>query len=153
MELLKTYSDSFKLKFEKFLNGCDSIEELGLWNLEENGEMDVYYSADLTRIVIRLIAADGKFTQREVDYLNDFFDFDYTVYELSEIYEECSDAIDNLFNEDAKNGLCLIRSINEKLANAYVDLIHLLCDIVIASDGVISTAEVELAEKIKEYTA
>ena len=43
MEQLKNYSESFKFKFEKFLTGCDSIEEMGLWNLDENGEMDAYY--------------------------------------------------------------------------------------------------------------
>ena len=30
MEQLKNYSESFKFKFEKFLTGCDSIEEMGV---------------------------------------------------------------------------------------------------------------------------
>lgn len=151
VEQLKTYSDSFKIKFEKFLNGCDAVEELEQWDLEENGEMDVFYSADLTSIVVRLIAADGNISQKEVDYLNDFFGFDYTVNELIELYDDCADAIDNLLNDEAENGLNLLRSINERLANAYVDLILTLCDIVIASDDVIDKAEVELAKQIKEW--
>lgn len=149
MDELKKYSEGFKLKFEKFLTGCDAIEEMGLWNLDENGEMDVFYSADLTSIIIRLIAADGNVSQREVDYLNDIFGFDYTVEELGLIYRDCGDAIENIFNQGAKNGLNLMRSINEKLAAAYRELIATVCDIVIKSDGVIDNAEVELAEKIK----
>ena len=96
MEQLKNYSESFKFKFEKFLTGCDSIEEMGLWNLEENGEMDAYYSADLTSVIIRLIAADGNVTQKEVDYLNDIFGFEYTVEELAAIYDDCAEAIDTI---------------------------------------------------------
>lgn len=153
MEQLKKYSDSFKFKFEKFLTGCDSIEEMGLWNLEENGEMDVYYSADLVSVIMRLIAADGNVTQKEVDYLNDIFGFEYTVKELISIYSDCGDAINNIFEEGAENGLNLMRSINQKLADAYVDLIVTICDIVIESDGIIDAAEIELAKQIKEWGA
>lgn len=151
MEQLKNYSESFKFKFEKFLTGCDSIEEMGLWNLEENGEMDAYYSADLTSVIIRLIAADGNVTQKEVDYLNDIFGFEYTVEELAAIYDDCGEAIDSIFEDGAENGLSLMRSINEKLADAYIDLIVTICDIVIESDGVIDAAEIELAKQIKEW--
>ena len=153
MEQLKNYSESFKFKFEKFLTGCDSIEEMGLWNLEENGEMDAYYSADLTSVIIRLIAADGNVTQKEVDYLNDIFGFEYTVEELAAIYDDCEEAIDSIFEDGAENGLSLMRSINEKLADAYIDLIVTICDIVIESDGVIDAAEIELAKQIKEWGA
>ena len=153
MEQLKNYSESFKFKFEKFLTGCDSIEEMGLWNLEENGEMDAYYSADLTSVIIRLIAADGNVTQKEVDYLNDIFGFEYTVEELAAIYDDCAEAIDSIFEDGAENGLSLMRSINEKLADAYIDLIVTICDIVIESDGVIDAAEIELANQIKEWGA
>jgi len=149
MENLKNYSESFKLKFEKFLNGCDSIEEMGLWNLEENGEMDVYYSADMTSIIIRMIAADGEIDQKEAEYLNDFFGFGYTAEELTSIYNDLGANIDNIFDEEAVNGLNAMRAINDKLAEAYVDLIATACDIIIASDGVIDRAEVELAKRIK----
>lgn len=153
MEKLKYYSESFKLKYEKFLTGCDSIEEMGLWNLEENGEMDVYYSADLTSIIIRLIAADGSITQKEVNYLNDIFGFEYTPEELTVIYEDFAESINNIFEKGAKNGLNLMKSINAKLAGAYVDLIATICDIIIESDGVIDKAEIALAQKIKTWSS
>jgi len=70
MKNVDMYIDSYKTKHEAFLIGCDSIEELGLWDKENLGEMDVFYSNDLTSIIIRLIATDGKITQKEVDYLN-----------------------------------------------------------------------------------
>ena len=145
MENLKSYSESFKLEFEKFLTGCDSIEEMGLWNLEENGEMDVYDSGDLAGIIIRLIAADGKITEKEVAYLDDMFGFGYTVEELARLYNDFGEDI-----EVAAKGLKLMRAINEKLAAAYADLIVMACDIIIKSDGVIDTLEIELAKKIKD---
>lgn len=153
MKQLDNYSESFKLNYEKFLTGCDSIEEMGLWDFEKNGEMDAYYSADLTGIIIRLIVADGVVTPKEADYLNDFFGFEYTVEELASIYDDCGEGIDSIFEEGAKSGLALLRSINEKIAAAYADLIVTACDIVIESDGVIDAAEVELAKKIKEWAA
>lgn len=153
LEKLKYYSESFKFKFEKFLIGCDSIEEMGLWSFEENGKMGAFYTADLISIIIRLIAADGNITQKEVDYLNENFGFEYTTEELTAIYEDCSEAIDAMFDEGAKNGLTLMRSINEKLADAYIDLIVTICDIIIESDGVIDAAEIELAKRIKEWGA
>ena len=77
MENLNMYIEEFKVKYDAFLIGCDSIEELGMWDKEEFGEMDAFYLNDLSSVVIRLIAADGKITQKEVDYLNAPFEFDY----------------------------------------------------------------------------
>ena len=149
MENLKECAEDFKLMHERFLIGCDSIEEIGAWDLDTYGEMDAYYSHDLVSIIVRLIVADGNITYNEVKYLNDMFGFEYTVEELATIYRDNGDAIDAIFDEGAKNGLNLMRSINEKIADAYFDLIVAVCDIIIASDGVIASAEIELARKIK----
>ena len=58
MENLKECVRSFRLQHEKFLNGCDSIEVTGAWDLENYGEMDAFYSHDLVSIIVRLIASD-----------------------------------------------------------------------------------------------
>ena len=42
MKNVEMYIDSFKMKHESFLIGCDSIEEMGLWDKEALGEMDVF---------------------------------------------------------------------------------------------------------------
>ena len=44
-------------------------------------------------------------------------------------------------------------SLNEKLADAYKELVLLICDIVIESDGVIAAPELEMARKLKELGA
>ncbi len=149
MEKLKVYAESFKLKFEKFITGCDALEELGLWDKEQNGEMEAFYSADMVSVIIRLTAVDGKIVYDEVKYINDVFGFSYTVEELRAIYADCKEAIETVFSEDLANGYSLMKRINEKLAEAYKELILLICDIVIESDGVIANAETEMAKKLK----
>lgn len=149
MENLKKYSDEFKFKFEKFLIGCDSIEEMGLWDLERFGDMDVFYSNDITSIIVRLIAADGHFSSKEVEFLNDMFGFEYDEDEIKEIYEECYEGIESIFDDGAENGLTLMKSINEKLANTYKDLIILVCSIITAADGVIDNVEADLVKNLK----
>ncbi|MBQ4612234.1 MAG: TerB family tellurite resistance protein [Clostridia bacterium] len=149
MVTLEQYVDSFKMKHESFLAGCDSIEEMGLWDKEKLGEMDVFYSTDLASVIIRLIAVDGKITPHEVEYLNKTFAFDYTLEELEEVYANCYDDIGQAFDEAFENGITHMRKINEKLADAYKELLSLVCEIIIASDGVLTTAEIDEVKRLK----
>jgi hypothetical protein len=135
--------ESFKVKYEEFITGCDSIEEMGLWDKEALGEMDAFYANDLTSIIIRLIASDGKITQKEVDYFNDSFGFEYTLGELKDVYDSCKDDIGRSFDENFENGISYMRRVNSKLADAYKELLSLICDIIIESDGMISEAEIK----------
>ena len=149
MNNLDMYTESFKLKLEKFLLGCDAIEELGLWDKEQYGEMDVFYQNDLVSIFIRLIAADGVISGREVDYLNKNFGFSYSIAELRDVYQNCREEIGHSFDETFENGITLMRSINEKLADAYKELLGLICDIIIESDGVVTETEQEEVKRLK----
>jgi len=149
MKNVEMYIDSFKMKHELFLIGCDSIEEMGLWDKEALGEMDVFYSNDLTSVIIRLIATDGKITQKEVDFLNETFDFEYTLDELIAVYNSCKDDIGHAFDENFENGITYMRKINAKLADAYKELLSLICEIIIESDGVIAESEIAEVKRLK----
>ena len=149
MKNVEMYIDSFKMKHESFLIGCDSIEEMGLWDKEALGEMDVFYSNDLTSVIIRLIASDGKITQKEVDFLNETFDFEYTLDELIDVYNSCKDDIGHAFDENFENGITYMRKINAKLADAYKELLSLICEIIIESDGVIAESEIAEVKRLK----
>lgn len=153
MEKLKRYAESFKLKFEKFIIGCDALEELSLWDKEKNGEMEAFYSADMVSVIMRLTAVDGNIVHDEVKYINEIFGFSYTAEELRAIYADCKDAIETVFTDGLENGYTYMKRINEKLAGAYKELVLLICDIVIESDGVIAAAEVQMAEKLKALGA
>lgn len=141
--------ENFKLKYESFLNGCDSIEDMELWDVEKLGEMDAFYISDLSSIIIRLIALDGRITAKEVEYFNKTFGFEYSLEELTELYRLCEDNIDCSFDENFENGITYMRKINNELADAYKELLSLVCQIIIESDGIISEVEIAEVKRLK----
>lgn len=147
---IKNLTDEFKSKYERFLIGCDSVEEIDLWDRDEYGEMDVFYQNDLLSIILRLIAADGEITYDEVNCLNENFGFEYTTEELADIYEGCYDAIGVSFDEKFEDAVEMLNSVNAKLADAYRELVCLICDIIIESDNLITSEETEEAKRLKE---
>ena len=153
MKNLEKYTNSFKMKFDSFLTGCDALEAEGVWDRENLGEMEAFYMNDLTSVVIRLIASDGTITERETDYLNETFDFSYTREELVEVYNSCKEDIGHAFDETFENGITYMRKINDKLADAYKELLHLICEIIIRSDGIIAEAEVAEVKRLQALCA
>ena len=153
MKNLEVYVDAFNVKYEMFRNGCDTIEEMKLWDKEAHGEMDVFYSNDMASIILRLIAADGKITEREVEYLNKTFDFGYTQEELEEVYKNSKENLEEFFDESFENGITLMRKINSGLADTYKELLAAICEIIINSDGVVALPETIQLEKLKEMCA
>lgn len=149
MKRIYLLTEEFKTKYERFLIGCDALEDLNLWDKEEHGEMDVFYENNLISVILRLIAIDGKISRKETEYLNKNFGFDYTASELADIYENCEEEISHSFDEQFENGITYMRSINEKLADMYKELLVLICDIIIESDDVIAPEEIEEAKKLK----
>ena len=149
MNNLQMLVDSFNMKHEAFITGCDAIEEMGLWDKERLGEMDVFYSTDLATVIIRLIAVDGTISSREVAFLNDTFHLDYTLDELIEMYQNCKEDIDHSFDEAFENGISLMRSINPQLADAYNELLSLVCQIIVSCDGFLTETEVAEVQRLK----
>ncbi len=149
MEKIKNYSDEFKFKLERFMTGCDSLEEAQAWDKEALGEMDVYYTNELASIAIRLISSDGRFSGGEAQFMEDMFGFENTPAELEDIWENCQDNLETMFDEGSENGFTLMKNINEKLAESYKELVALVCDIVMEADGSVVKAEMAVAEKIK----
>ena len=47
MNDLEMYIKSFQMKYEAFLTGCDALEELGEWDVENLGEMEAFYANDM----------------------------------------------------------------------------------------------------------
>lgn len=149
MKNIDKLTEQFKALYERFLIGCDSIEELGIWNKDELGEMDVFYTNDLVSVIIRLITSDREISEKEVSYLNESFGFEYSVEELRDVYENCGEEIECSFDENYVNGITYMRSINPKLADAYKELLGLICDIIVQSDNFISDEEVLIVGRLK----
>lgn len=141
--------NEFTGKYERFLIGCDAIEEEGLWDKDEFGEMDVFYQNDLVGVILRLIASDGKIEERETEILAGYFGFDLTPREARTAYESFRSEAGASFDEEIVRGYEKMRGINRKLADAYKDLLSLVCEIVISCDGVVEAAEIEEAKRVK----
>ena len=149
MGKIDSLTEAFRVQYDRFIQHCDAIEETGAWDKETFGEMDVFYENDLVSLILRLIAADGKISGREVEYFNRNFGFDYTAEQLAEVYDICRGEIGESFDEKFKEDVASMRAINGELAALYEELLRNICDIVIASDGEISPEEIEEARRIK----
>ncbi len=149
MSRLQELSNAFKFQYEKFLHGCDALEEKDEWDVAADGEMEAYYFNDLICIIIKLISADGDFSPAEAKYINDMFGFTYSPEGLKELYETNKNDINTLIDEEIPAGYAKMKSINAGLANLYRDLILQACEIIVESDGIIHIAENKQINRIR----
>ena len=145
-------SESFKLKYDTFIVGCDAAEEDGLWDTSAYGQMEALYSNDLISVILRLIAADGSVSQKETDYLNGNFGFDYTADELAEVYENCEENIGRDFDKMFEDGVSRLRNIRPALADMYKELLGLICSIIAESDGIVTQDELLEMQRLAALT-
>ncbi len=141
MRDIKGLSEQFKFMYEKFINGCDAIEETNQWDKEEYGEMEAYYTGDLMSVVTYLTSVDGVFREAEADNINQLLGLDYSTDALQEIYNECEANINEIAQSGVEEGLELLKSINIKLAECYKELLVLACEIIANSDCFVATEE------------
>ena len=146
---IDSLTKAFQVQYERFLLGCDAIEETGAWDRDKFGGMGAFFENDLVSLILRLIASDGKISGKDVEYLNRNFAFDYTVERLAEVYDNCRSEIGESFDEKFKKGVEWMKNINVKLAALYGELLGIICDILIASDGEISPEEIKEVQRIK----
>ena len=87
MKDIESLTEEFRTKYERFILGCDALEDLKEWDKDALGEMDVYYENELLGMILRLIVADGKISAKEAEALNRSFGFSQTPESLAEVYE------------------------------------------------------------------
>lgn len=147
-----TSVEQFQTKVETFLEACKSLEDRGLWEEEEYGNVQAYYVNDLVCIITRIIAADGEITEREVQFLGEVFGFDYSVEELEEVYEICLDSIRDMFETGVNEAYQLLKNKDMDMADSYKELILLAGKVAMDSDGMImsSAAEKDELRKLQE---
>ena len=142
MNDLDISAESFQFKFDKFLMGCEAIENATLWDEDTYGTMEDYYAELLVSLILRTITADGWVSDREVDYLNKLFGFSYDSGELEQVYDGCSDMLGSeSFDNDLKDGIARLRENSALLADAFVELIELVSNIIVRSDGFVTDEE------------
>ena len=152
MNNLDISAENFQIKFDKFLMSCEAVENATLWDEDTYGTMEDYYAELLVSTILRTITADGWVSDREVNYLNQLFGFSYDGGELEQVYDGCSDMLaSENFDGDLKDGIARLRETSARLADDFVDLIELVCDIIIHSDEFVTDEEREEMTRIKAY--
>ena len=149
MAKLQELSDAFKLQYEKFINGCDAMEEAGNWDISRDGNMETYYFNDIMCVIVMVISADGTFSEEEARYINEIFGFSYSAEELAELYRTNGSDIRNMLEGEVPAGYKRIKSLDTDMAQHYRNMLLLACDILAESDGVIQISEMNAIEKIK----
>lgn len=145
-------AEQFQTKVEAFLEASESLQERGLWEEEEYGNVQAYYVNDLVCIIARIIAADGQITERETELLGEVFGFDYSPEELEEVYEICMDSISDMFETGVNEAYQLLKDMDMDLADSYKELILLAGQVAMDSDDMImsTAAEREEVRKLQE---
>ena len=132
----------FKFEWERFLNGFDSLEETGKWDVEEYGEMETFCENILVCILVKAVFADREAAQEEVDAINDMFGFELDINAVSQILG-IMDSEKNDILDDPKATFDLIKTANEKIYNEFKELVCAACQIIIESDGLTASVETE----------
>lgn len=133
---------NFKFEWERFLNGFDSLEEIGKWDVDKYGEMDTFCENILVCILVKAIVADRDVTQVEVDAINDMFGFGLDLNTVSQMLNIMNSEKNDIL-DDPKATFDLIKTANEKIYNEFKELVYAACQIVIESDGVVTSVETE----------
>lgn len=137
-------AQSFKLKYNRFKEDCDKIQNSAL------SDNAVFYGYDLSTVALRFIAANGIVKHDEVKIYNDIFDFEYTAAELLELYRGSGDMLmGEYFDNEFGAAYTRLRGIDEGLAMYYLELLDLLGNIISASDGEITPDEIEEMDILK----
>ena len=139
--------EDFKFEWERFLNGFDSLEETGKWDVDKHGEMETFCENILVCILVKAVFADREATQAEVDAINDMFGFELNLNIVSQILG-IMDSEKNDILDDPKATFDLIKTANEKIYNEFKELVCAACQIVMESDGIATSIE---AEKLNTF--
>ena len=147
--------ENLKKNYEQFVDECNAFEEEGIWNVDEYGEMESWIANDILCAVIRLVAADGKFTKEEVDFINDAFGdtslgLNYSIEELKGVYNNCLDKIDNLYEESIPETVKMLSAINNDIVEEYRKLLMQICAIVADCDDKIAEGEKKEVMRLME---
>ena len=90
----KNYDD---LSDTSLFNVCELLE--GTVDLKGESLKDIVYM-DLLRFIMYLSYADGSIATEEVDYINNFFDTDFTIEQISEMIIN-----QNIYSEEYENNI------------------------------------------------
>ena len=67
MKKIDTLTDTFKMRLDAFIIGCDSLEEIEKWDIDTYGDLDVYCLNEFISTILRLIMSDKEISPHRKD--------------------------------------------------------------------------------------
>ncbi len=147
---LNCLSADFKTRYDAFALGCENADRDGHWNTEENGPIEGYAFSALTGAILSLMVADGNVGERETEYLDRTFGFDYSVDDLLALFRFSARDLRENAVANVKDAAEKIHLADEALAGSFAELLSLACRILSESDDGVQTAESDLIRSLEE---
>ena len=150
---IQELANQFTFKYYKFIEKCNELEETGKWNLEENGEMEAYFTNHLSCAAVKMIMEDKKVDWREKRALWEMFSFKFSESEGNDSFLELAEHVESLGDDDwfcdwLQEDVELLTSVDTSLAKDYKELLSLCCTITIKSDEATKAVEKCFAKKV-----
>ena len=147
-DTLDSLTEEFRQRYDDMAELCASAEREGRWNTERDGSMEGYAFAALAGAILSLIVSDGNVGERETDYLNRTFGFDYTVDDLLSLYRFSARDLRENAVANGGDAVVALRASDEKVSEAFCTLLNLACRIISESDDGLLDAETDLIRQL-----
>ena len=145
---LDSLTEEFRKRYDGMAQLCAEAEEAGRWDTEADGSMEGYAFAALSGAILSLIVSDGNVGERETDYLNRTFGFDYTVDDLLSLYRFSARDLRENAVSNVGEAVRTLRASDEKAAEAFRALLTLACRIIAESDDGLLEEESDLIRQL-----
>ena len=145
---LDSLTEEFRKQYDDMAELCAAAERDGRWNTEVDGSMEGYAFAALSGAILSLIVSDGNVGERETDYLNRTFGFDYTVDDLLSLYRFSARDLRENAVSNMGDAVRTLRASDEKAAETFRSLLDLSCRIIAESDDGFLEEEAELIRQL-----
>lgn len=149
-ETLDMLTRQFRERYDGMADLCAAAENDGRWDSDRDGSMEGFAFAALSGAILSLIVSDGNVGERETEYLNGAFGFDYTVDDLLGLFRfSASDLRDNA----AQNVTETVRALDESdpaVGAEFRALLKLACRIISESDDGVAEKERVLISRLEK---
>ena len=107
--------EDFRSLWDDFCVRCEAAEAAGKWNVEEDGMMEVFFESDLMSVLLDAVSSDGVFGDDEAEVFSQMMDEKFTPHDLSEMYREVSDVVEDFTDGEAQDAVPRLAAIDATL--------------------------------------
>ena len=149
-DTLDSLTRQFRELYDSMAQTCAAAEEAGRWDVGRNGSMEGFAFAALSGAILSLLVSDGNVGERETEYLNGAFGFDYTVDDLLGLFRFSARDLRENAVPNVKEAVLTLEEADAAAAKDFRALLKLACRIISESDDGVLEAEEEMIRRLEE---